>query len=174
MQSVLENFQLSTHWGPMMHISLGLCKKNVTPLLRHWSYLFLALSHQYACPLLTHWSYVFLALKPSICVYATVNWVINASSNGLLPDGHWDISIKADLLSTELLGTPLVTSKVIHKFFLLWKCCQQNVGHTIQSRMCQKKWKPYEIFHVSNSLSGVQCFFISCWKIMELLKLLES
>ena len=29
-----------------MMISMGLSKKNVTPLLMHWSYVFLALTHQ--------------------------------------------------------------------------------------------------------------------------------
>ena len=29
------------------NISMGLCKKDVTPLLMHWSYIFLALTHQY-------------------------------------------------------------------------------------------------------------------------------
>ena len=28
-------------------ISMGLCKKDVTPLLTHWSYIFLALTHRY-------------------------------------------------------------------------------------------------------------------------------
>ena len=28
---------------------MGWCKKDVTPLLLHWSYFFLALTHQYAC-----------------------------------------------------------------------------------------------------------------------------
>ena len=28
--------------------SMGLCKKDVIPLLTHWSYVFLALTHQYA------------------------------------------------------------------------------------------------------------------------------
>ena len=28
-------------------ISMGLCKKDVTPLLTHWSYVFLALTHRY-------------------------------------------------------------------------------------------------------------------------------
>ena len=31
----------------MYHILMGLCKKNVTPLLTHWSYVFLAQSHRY-------------------------------------------------------------------------------------------------------------------------------
>ena len=30
------------------YISMSYCKKNVTPLLRHWSYIFLALSHRYS------------------------------------------------------------------------------------------------------------------------------
>ena len=28
-------------------ISMGLCKKDITPLLMHWSYVFLALTHRY-------------------------------------------------------------------------------------------------------------------------------
>ena len=28
-------------------ISMGLCKKDVTPLLSHWSYVFLSLTHRY-------------------------------------------------------------------------------------------------------------------------------
>ena len=75
---------------------MGPCKKDVAPLLTHWSYIFLALSHQYglithqqinpslygvhssmyilmalqktvATPLLMHWSYQSWA-KPPICV----------------------------------------------------------------------------------------------------------
>ena len=34
-------------------ISMGLCKKDVTPLLTHWSYVFLALTHRYN--LLSDW-----------------------------------------------------------------------------------------------------------------------
>ena len=30
-----------------VHISMGWCKKDVTPLLTHWRYIFLALTHQY-------------------------------------------------------------------------------------------------------------------------------
>ena len=33
--------------GPIFFISAGYCKKDVTPLLTHWSYAFLALTHQY-------------------------------------------------------------------------------------------------------------------------------
>ena len=31
----------------MIYISMALCKKDVTPLLTHWSYVFLALNHWY-------------------------------------------------------------------------------------------------------------------------------
>ena len=30
------------------NLSMGLCKKDKTPLLTHWSFVFLALTHQYA------------------------------------------------------------------------------------------------------------------------------
>ena len=33
----------------LTYISVGKCKKDVTPLLTHWSYIFLALTHQYYC-----------------------------------------------------------------------------------------------------------------------------
>ena len=32
---------------PLKHISIGQCKKDVTPLLTHWSYVFLALTHRF-------------------------------------------------------------------------------------------------------------------------------
>ena len=32
-----------------VHTSMGQCKKDVTPLLTHWSYVFLALTHQLCC-----------------------------------------------------------------------------------------------------------------------------
>ena len=57
---------IEANWGQA--ISMGQCKKDVTPLLSHWSYVFLALTHrsgQYkkdVTPMLTHWSYVFLTL----------------------------------------------------------------------------------------------------------------
>ena len=31
----------------MYIISMGYCKKDITPLLSHWSYVFLALTHQH-------------------------------------------------------------------------------------------------------------------------------
>ena len=33
--------------GPVRVISMAQCKKNVTPLLTHWSYVFLVLTHRY-------------------------------------------------------------------------------------------------------------------------------
>ena len=40
------------------NISMGYCKKDVTPLLMHWSYIFLVLSHQYVDVLEfeSHWT----------------------------------------------------------------------------------------------------------------------
>ena len=38
------NINIITHNN---HISMGQCKKGVTPLLKHWSYDFLALTHRY-------------------------------------------------------------------------------------------------------------------------------
>ena len=35
-----------TSWS-IFQISMGYCKKDVTPLLTHWSYIFLALTHRY-------------------------------------------------------------------------------------------------------------------------------
>ena len=39
---------LLTHWGLGISYqkSMGLCKKDITPLLTHWSYVFLALTHR--------------------------------------------------------------------------------------------------------------------------------
>ena len=36
-----------SHLYQSMQISMGQCKKDVTPLLMHWSYIFLALTHRY-------------------------------------------------------------------------------------------------------------------------------
>ena len=36
-----------------MYISMGYCKKDLTPLLMHWSYIFLALTHRYVCQMET-------------------------------------------------------------------------------------------------------------------------
>ena len=38
-----------------MPIMMGLCKKDVTPLLTHWSCIFLALSHRYVLDFQTSW-----------------------------------------------------------------------------------------------------------------------
>ena len=40
-----ENF--GPMWARRSFISMGLCKKDVTPLLTHWSYAFLAQTHHY-------------------------------------------------------------------------------------------------------------------------------
>ena len=46
-------------------VSLGLCKKDVTPLLTHWSYVFLALTHWiYFPPLCSCWFLRTLSLSP--------------------------------------------------------------------------------------------------------------
>ena len=41
-QSCSDNYGLTYY-----NISMGYCKKGVTPLLTHWSYVFLALTHRY-------------------------------------------------------------------------------------------------------------------------------
>ena len=41
----LRNFNIYTK---TMMLLMGYCKKDVTPLLTHWSYVFLALTHRYA------------------------------------------------------------------------------------------------------------------------------
>ena len=40
------------HWWAVVDISMGWCKKDVTPLLTHWNYVFLALTHWYIIPFL--------------------------------------------------------------------------------------------------------------------------
>ena len=68
--------------GPWWHVSMGLCMKDVAPML-------------------THWSYLFLALKPSL--YALVNCVIIGLSNGLVSNKNKPIAwISAILWSTWL------------------------------------------------------------------------
>ena len=37
----------SKNWDNKPHISMGQCKKDAIPLLPHWRYLFLALTHRY-------------------------------------------------------------------------------------------------------------------------------
>ena len=67
-------------------ISMGWCKKDVTPLLTHWSYVFLALTHGYVIstsrhlcgPMLSSWwpllgllSWYFI-FKSSLCLYLKI------------------------------------------------------------------------------------------------------
>ena len=42
-----QNHVLIFYGKYCIHISMGQCKKDVTPLLMHWSYIFLALTHRY-------------------------------------------------------------------------------------------------------------------------------
>ena len=39
------------------NISMGLCKKGITPLLTHWSYVFLAPAHRYMLHIPAPWTY---------------------------------------------------------------------------------------------------------------------
>ena len=43
--AVEQTIQWPMIWDTMKIISMGYCKKDVTPLLTHWSYVFLALTH---------------------------------------------------------------------------------------------------------------------------------
>ena len=38
-----------------MFISMGLCKKDITPVLQQWNYVFLALTHRYTVMILCYW-----------------------------------------------------------------------------------------------------------------------
>ena len=64
--------------------SMGKCKKDITPLLTHWSCIFLALTHR-------HGEKLQQATVGKVYVLGLVNWsprsVIHATSNGMLPDG---------------------------------------------------------------------------------------
>ena len=51
-----------------MHISMGHCKKDVTPLLTHWSYVFLAITHRYVSAPLLFQVVIVACSKPSHCL----------------------------------------------------------------------------------------------------------
>ena len=46
---------LALSWGQIHHNSMGYCKKDVTPLLMHWSYVFLAITHRTHFKLFEHY-----------------------------------------------------------------------------------------------------------------------
>ena len=96
-----------THCGRGMHISMGLYKNYVTPLLMHWSYIFLALTHR----------------------YEFVDYIIIGWGRGLSPIQHQTIIwTNADLLSIRPLRNNLHWNINWTFSFLksTWKCCLQN------------------------------------------------
>ena len=53
---------LITLFASKFFISMGWCKKDVTPVRQQWSYAFLALTHRYKCWPWSHWSFFFRIL----------------------------------------------------------------------------------------------------------------
>ena len=96
-----------THCGRGMHILMGLCKNYVTPLLMHWSYISLALTHP----------------------YEFVDYIIIGSDRGLSPIQHQTIIwTNADSLSIRPLRNNLHWN-INGTFSFLkstCKCCLQN------------------------------------------------
>ena len=73
----------------MHFISIGWCKKEVTPLLTHWSYVFLALTHRYMQSLSARPVYNLLIVVPADGLTPTItdtvkHWLCNARENDMV------------------------------------------------------------------------------------------
>ena len=61
--------------------SMGKDKKDLAPLLKHWSYVFLALTHQnimYVCKLMTSYLFAFQMINGSVCMKANPIYALYA------------------------------------------------------------------------------------------------
>ena len=74
-QSLIDVLPLLLPHSTWYVISMGYCKKDVTPLLKHWSYVFLALAHRY-CTMLHQKSTAHIVYKLNLFRYISTGAVI--------------------------------------------------------------------------------------------------
>ena len=66
-----DAYEQSFNWNEE-HTSMDQCKKDVTPLLMHWSYVFLALTHRMSFALFLHSTMVSRAGPSQVCTKYSV------------------------------------------------------------------------------------------------------
>ena len=108
--------------GRADYISMGWCKKDVTPLLTHWSYIFIALTQWYICS--THCSYDYHSLQEEITAWilimmdATMQWWKALSAfniNGLVQE-----RCNSSVLAMELHLSCTIPSTSYMPSVLMW------------------------------------------------------
>ena len=123
-------------------ILMGWCKKDVTPLLTHWSYVFLALTHPWGkIAMQSH----LVLLSKSIYPIASCWAPTAAVAHLVLSWKHYDIDMIPTLLALCEGNLPVTSGSpskrpLILSLLLPWTCPWTNIWMTSRSRCHNLTW----------------------------------